>query len=213
MSVTDFIVEEIPRKSVVKFIEKHHYSHNVNGVQSLYHYGLFTEGNFGIPKMIGAMMYAHPSMPATAAKYNPINPDKCLELRRLVCIDDTPKNTESYFIGQTFKLLKRDTDMEVIVSFADQHHGHTGVIYKATNFDYLGETGKGRILMVDGKEMHSRSLNQLDRPYGRELNRRYKAGDENIFWKKTNPKHIYVYYLNKKIKRQIKSLTLTRKSS
>ena len=213
MSVTDFIVEEIPRKSVVKFIEKHHYSHNVNGVQSLYHYGLFTEGNFGLPKMIGAMMYAHPSMPATAAKYNPINPDKCLELRRLVCIDDTPKNTESYFIGQSFKLLKRDTDMEVIVSFADQHHGHTGVIYKATNFDYLGETGKGRILMVDGKEMHSRSLNQLDRPYGRELNRRYKAGDENIFWKNTEPKHIYVYYLNKRIKRQIKSLTLTRKSS
>jgi len=208
MSVKDFTVEEIPRKSIVKFIEKHHYSHNVNGVQSLYHYGLFTEGNFGLPKMIGAMMYAHPSMPATAKKYNPINPDKCLELRRLVCIDDTPKNTESYFIGQTFKLLKRDTDMEVIVSFADQHHGHTGIIYKATNFEYLGETSKGRILMVDGKEMHSRSLNQLDRPYGRELNRRYKAGDKNIFWKNTKPKHIYTYYLNKKIKRQIKNLDL-----
>ena len=213
MSVTDFTVEEIPRKSVVKFIEKHHYSHNVNGVQSLYHYGLFTEGNFGLPKMIGAMMYAHPSMPATAAKYNPINSDKCLELRRLVCIDDTPKNTESYFIGQTFKLLKRDTDMEVIVSFADQHHGHTGVIYKATNFDYLGETAKGRILIVDGKEMHSRSLNQLDRPYGRELNRRYKAGDKNIFWKNTEPKHIYVYYLNKRIKRQIKKLDFIKKKS
>ena len=206
MSVTDFTVEEIPRKSVVKFIEKHHYSHNVNGVQSLYHYGLFTEGNFGLPKMIGAMMYAHPSMPATAAKYNPINPDKCLELRRLVCIDDTPKNTESYFIAQTIKLLKKTTDMEVIVSFADQHYGHAGIIYQASNFDYLGETGGSRILMVDGVETHSRSLNQLDRPYGRELNRRYKAGDENIFWKKTKPKHIYVYYLNKKIKRQIKKL-------
>ena len=206
MSVKNFTVEEVPRKSVVKFIEKHHYSHNVNGVQSLYHYGLFREGNFGIPKMIGAMMYAHPSMPATAAKYNPINPDKCLELRRLVCIDDTPKNTESYFIGQSFKLLKRDTDMEVIVSFADQHYGHAGIIYQASNFDYLGETGGSRILMVDGVETHSRSLNQLDRPYGRELNRRYKAGDENIFWKKTKPKHIYVYYLNKKIKRQIKKL-------
>ena len=34
--------------------------------------------------------------------------------------------------------------------------------------------------------MHSRSLNQLKRPYGRELNRRYKAGDENIFWKKND---------------------------
>ncbi len=202
--VKEGTVEEVNRNSIVQYIEKRHYSHYVNGVQSLYHYGLYKEGNFGLPKMIGAMMYAYPSMPATAAKYNPINPTKCLELRRLVCIDDTPKNTESYFIGQTFKMLKRDTDMEVVVSFADQHHGHTGVIYKATNFEYLGETARGRVLMVDGKEMHSRSLNQLDRPYGRELNRRYKAGDENIFWKNTEPKHIYVYYLNKRIKRQIK---------
>ena len=206
MSVTEFTVEEILRKSTVKFIEKHHYSHNVNGVQSLYHFGLYREGNFGLPTMIGAMMYAHPSMPATAAKYNPINHDKCLELRRLVCIDDTPKNTESYFIGKTLRWLKQNTDMEVIVSFADQHYGHSGIIYKATNFEHYGETSPGRILMVDGKEMHSRSLNQLDRPYGRELNRRYKAGDENIFWKNTKPKHIYVYYLNKKIKREIKRL-------
>ena len=75
-------------------------------------------------------MYAMPSMPHTSKKYNPINPDKCFELRRLVCIDDTPKNTESYFIGQTFKWLKKNTDIEVIVSFADEEEGHTGVIYK-----------------------------------------------------------------------------------
>ena len=206
MSVTDFTVEEIPRKFVAKFTEKHHYSHNVNGVQSLYHFGLYREGNFGLPTMIGAMMYAYPSMPATAAKYNPINSDKCLELRRLVCIDDTPKNTESYFIGKTLRWLKQNTDMEVIVSFADQHYGHSGIIYKATNFEYYGETAKGSILMVDGKEMHSRSMNQIHRPYSREINRRYKAGDKNIFWKNTKPKHIYVYYLTKKIKRQIKGL-------
>ena len=213
MSVTDFSVEEIPRKSLVNFIEKHHYSHNVNGVQSLYHFGLYGEGNFGLPKMIGAMMYAHPSMPATAEKYNPINPTKCLELRRLCCIDDTPTNTESYFIGKTLRWLKHNTDMEVIVSFADQHHGHSGVIYKATNFEYLGETAGARILMVDGKEMHSRSMNQIHRPYSREIKRRYDAGDKNIFWKKRKPKHIYTYYLNKKIKRQIKKLDIIKNNS
>ena len=206
MSVTEYTVEQIPRKSIVSFIEKHHYSHNVNGVQSIYHFGLFREGNFGLPTMIGAMMYAYPSMPSTAAKYNPINPDKCLELRRLVCIDDTPKNTESYFIGQTFRWLKEYTDMEVIVSFADTHYGHDGVIYKATNFEYLGETSKGQVLMVDGKEMHSRSMNQKRRPYSREIKRRYDNGDENIFFKDRSPKKIYVYYLDKKIKRKIKKL-------
>ena len=206
MKVTDFTVEHVNRKAIVSFIEKHHYSHNVNGIQSYYHFGLFREGNFGIPTMIGAMLYAMPSMPATAAKYNPINPSKCMELRRLVCIDDTPKNTESYFIGKTFKWLKQNTDVEVIVSFADQHYGHSGVIYKATNFEYIGETASARILMVDGKEYHSRSLNQTARPYGRELKRRYDNGDENIFFNSRKPKHIYVYYLNKKIKKEIKRL-------
>ena len=206
MKVTDFTVEHVNRKAIVSFIEKHHYSHNVNGIQSYYHFGLFREGNFGIPTMIGAMLYAMPSMPATAAKYNPINPSKCMELRRLVCIDDTPKNTESYFIGKTFKWLKQNTDVEVIVSFADQHYGHSGVIYKATNFEYIGETASARILLVDGKEYHSRSLNQTARPYGRELKRRYDNGDENIFFTSRKPKHIYVYYLNKKIKKEIKRL-------
>ena len=205
MSVTEYTVEEVPRKSIAKFIEKHHYSHNVNGVQSLYHFGLFREGNFGLPTMIGAMMYAYPSMPSTAAKYNPINPTKCLELRRLVCIDDTPKNTESYFIGQTFKWLKQYTDMEVVVSFADTHYGHDGVIYKATNFEYLGETAKGTVLMVDGKEMHSRSMNQKYRPYSREIKRRYDSGDENIFFKDRAPKNIYVYYLSKKVKKKMQN--------
>ena len=163
--------------------------------------------------MIGAMMYAMPSMPATAAKYNPINPSRCMELRRLVCIDDTPKNTESYFIGKTLRWLKQNTDIEVIVSFADQHYGHAGTIYKASNFEYLGETAAGQVLMVDGREMHSRSLNQKDRPYGRELKRRYDAGDENIFFKKRKPKHIYTYYLNKKIKRQIKKLDIIKNNS
>ena len=206
MKVTDFTVELVQRNAVVGFIEKHHYSHNINGVQSYYHFGLYREGKFGLPEMIGAMLYAMPSMPSTAKKYNPINPTKCFELRRLVCIDDTPTNTESYFIGQTFKWLKQNTDIEVIVSFADEEYGHSGIIYKATNFEYCGTTSPSKKLIVDGKEYHSRSLNQSDRPYGRELKRRYDAGDENIFWKNTKFKHIYVYYFNKKIQKQIKRL-------
>ena len=202
MKVRDFTVEEVLRRSIAPFIEKYHYSQNVNGVQSTNCFGLYKEGNFGLPTMIGAMMYAWPSMPATAKKYNPDDPLRIYELRRLVCIDDTPTNTESYFIGQTLKWLKKNTDIQVIVSFADPHHGHSGVIYKASNFIYKGETGKGSILMVDGKEMHSRSLNQRKRPYSREIKRRYDAGDPNIFVKKLPSKHIYVYYLDKRVRRK-----------
>ena len=211
MKVTDFTVELVQRNAVVSFIEKHHYSHNVNGIQSYYHFGLYRDGKFGLPEMIGAMMYAHPSMPATAAKYNPINPTKCLELRRLVCIDDTPKNTESYFIGQTLKWLRRNTDIEVVISYADLEFGHEGVIYKATNFIHLGKSGGGRVLLVDGKKYHARSLNQKEKPYGRDLKRRWENKEGHKFWDSeqdmhfvnTKPKNIYVYYLNKKIKKKL----------
>lgn len=152
--------------------------------------------------MIGAMIYGNPGMPAIASKYNPDNPLRCWELRRLVCIDDTPKNTESYFIGQTFKWLKENTDAEVIVSFADKHYGHEGIIYKATNFYFAGTTAPGKVLMVDGREYHSRTLNQDKRPYGRAIKARYDAGDPNIHWEIRESKNIYVYYLDKRIKRK-----------
>ena len=203
MKVTDFTVELVQRNAIAKFVEKHHYSHNTSGVQSYYHFGLFRENKFGLPELIGAIMYARPSMPATANKYNPINPDRCFELRRLVCVDDTPKNTESYFISQCHKWTRQNTNIEVIVSFADLEEGHTGVIYKASNFHYLGQTGGGSKLMVDGVLRHNRSLNQSKRTFGRVLKRRYEAGDPDVYQVKTKPKNIYVYYLNKKIKKKL----------
>ena len=205
--VSDFIVESVPRSAIQKFIEKWHYSHSTNGVQHTQCFALFD----GMT-MIGAMMYALPSMKATAAKYNPINPDKCWELRRLCCIDDTPTNTESYFIGKTLRWLKQNTDIEVIISYADLEQGHEGVIYKASNFHHLGNNGGGRVLMVDGKKFHARSMNQKQKPYGRELKRRWENRKGHSFWdseetdmyyKDVKPKNIYVYYLNKKVKKKL----------
>ena len=161
-------------------------------------------------KMIGAMIYALPSMKSTAAKYNPDNPDRCWELRRLCCIDDTPTNTESYFIGQTLRWIRQNTDIEVIVSYADLEQGHEGVIYKSSNFHLLGQSGGGRVLMVDGKKYHARSLGQKIKPYGRALKRRWNNKYGHKFWESkqdmyfvdTKPKNIYVYYLNKKVKKK-----------
>ena len=145
LKVTDFTIEPVERKVIQSFVHKWHYSHSTNGVQQTQCFALFNG-----EKMIGAMMYALPSMKSTAAKYNPDNPLRCWELRRLCCIDDTPTNTESYFIGQTLKWLRRNTDIEVIISYADLEFGHEGVIYKATNFIHLGKSGGGRVLVVDG---------------------------------------------------------------
>ena len=128
----------------------------------------------------------------------------------MCCIDDTPTNTESFFIGKTLRWIKQNTNIEVIVSYADLEQGHEGVIYKATNFHLLGQSGGGRVLMVDGKKYHARSLGQKIKPYGRALKRRWNNKEGHKFWDSkqdmyfvdTKPKNIYVYYLNKKIKKK-----------
>jgi hypothetical protein len=205
MKVSNFTIEPVDRKVIQSFVHKWHYSHDTNGVQHTQCFALFDD-----MKMIGAMIYAIPSMPATAARYNRDNPERCWELRRLCCIDDTPTNTESYFIGQTLRWLRQNTDIEVIVSYADLEQGHEGVIYKATNFIHLGQSGGGRVLMVDGKKYHARSLNQKEKPYGRALKRRWDNKEGHNFWDSeqdmyfvdTKPKNIYVYYLSKKAKKK-----------
>jgi hypothetical protein len=156
---------------------------------------MWREGDWGMPELVGVCVYTRPAGAAAAQKYYPEEPDKCLELRRLCLIDDTPKNAESYFVSRTIKWLKRNTEWKFIVSYADPEQGHEGVIYRAANFKYEGVTGEGSQLEVDGQKFHIRTLTMLDRPYGVEINRRYKEGDENVKIVKTKPKHIFTYKL------------------
>ena len=191
--VKSYIVEETSfNSSVRKFLKKWHYSDYVN-IQAKHTFCLFKEGKFGIPEMIGVCIYTRPAGPSAGQSYYPQNPDKVLELRRLCLIDDTPKNAESYFVGWTLRWLKKNTDWEFVLSYADEEQGHTGVIYRASNFKYLGKTSPGKTLEVDGKKFHIRTLSMLDRPYGVEINRRYKNGDKNVKIIETLPKNIYTY--------------------
>jgi len=208
IKVSDFTVEAVPKKTVTSFIEKWHYSHYAGGIQHRQCFALYSpDGKFGLPRMIGCMIYGQPAMSNTAAKYHPDNPDRCWELRRLCCIDDTPTNTESFFIGKTLKWLKQNTDAEVIISYSDLQQGHEGVVYKASNFISMGQTPSGQALMVDGKQYHDRTIRNK-RPYARAIKRRWEEKqngkkDDDIYFVETKPKNIYVYYLNKKLKKKM----------
>ena len=207
MKVSDFTIEAVPKKTVTSFIEKWHYSHYAGGIQHRQCFALYSpDGKFGLPRMIGCMIYGQPAMSNTAAKYHPDNPDRCWELRRLCCIDDTPTNTESFFIGKTLKWLKQNTDAEVIISYSDLQQGHEGVVYKASNFINVGQTPPGQALMVDGKQYHDRSM-RSKRPFARALKRRWDAKqngkeDDGIYFEETKSKNIYVYYLNRKLRKK-----------
>lgn len=194
MALQGYTVEHISFSNTVRtFLEKWHYADYQN-VQAKHTFGLFREGVF-LPELVGVCIYTRPAGPAAAQKYYPTDPDKCLELRRLCLIDDTPKNAESFFLSRTLKWLRKNTEWKFVVSYADPEQGHEGTIYKASNFKYEGVTALGSSLLVDGKPFHIRTLTMIDRPYGVEINERYKAGDAGIQIVRTKAKHIYTYQL------------------
>ncbi len=202
MKVSEFTVNPVPHSQIRWFIKKHHYSGSTRGLHISYCFGLFREGKFGLPEMIGAMIYGIPAMPNVGAKYYPKDPDVVLELNRLCCIDDTPTNTESFFIGQTLKWIKQNTSYKVIVSFADTGQGHEGTIYKATNFTYFGMTGGATQLIADGEVYHSRMLSKKC-PKFESIKRRRLSGDADVSTKILPSKHIFVYALGRGIKKEV----------
>lgn len=144
--VKHYTIQTIPAKTAKTFVLTWHYSRSMPASKVCY--GLYR----GV-ELIGAAVYGLPAMRHQALCY-----DCDIELRRLCLVDNTPKNAESRFIGLTLKALRKQ-GYRAVLSLADPEHAHQGTIYRASNFDCLGEErGTGsRLLIVDGVEMHSRT--------------------------------------------------------
>jgi hypothetical protein len=187
--VKTFTVELCERKEIRDFIEKWHYSQNINGLISDYCFKLL-DGD----KIIGAMIYGRIAMAGVWKKYAE-EEGHLTELRRLCCIDDTPKNTESYFIGKTLRWLKKNTDIKRVISYADMTYNHEGTIYKASNFKHCGMTAKGRVIMYQGKRYHDKTIRTKYKgelkPFAKKVKEALETGEAEYV--KTQGKHIYIY--------------------
>ena len=143
-----------PVKSSVgkEFIRQHHYTRGC-------HNGPMTFGLFDGERLIGVCAFATPSSEAVRASiFGPQHKDAVTELHRLVILDETPTNTESWFIARALKWVSEYRPaLRAVVSFADETEGHRGVIYQATNALYCGTTGRARFWRdADGRLRHPR---------------------------------------------------------
>lgn len=197
-SLKEWEVRRVERLEVRAFIEENHYSKSINGCISDFCFALY-EGEV----MKGAMFYGRMAMANQWKRFSD-KPDNVIELRRLCCIDDTPHNTESFFIGQTLKYLSKHWRRDgVVVSYADKEYGHEGTIYKASNFIDFGDVAGARVIIHNGKKYHDKTIRTKYKgelkPFARRVKEALETGE--AFYKKTAGKKTYVYYLNKKMRR------------
>ena len=64
------------------------------------------------------------------------------ELKRLWLHDELPRKSESKFLGWCLRELKWIKPSLILVSYADAEQGHSGGIYKSTNWIYTGLNAK-----------------------------------------------------------------------
>lgn len=119
---------------------------------------------------------------------------KVLELRRFACLDKCPKNTESYFLSKIMWFLKKNTDVDEIISYSDKSVGHLGTIYKASNFKLIGETAPSNHIFWNGTRYHPRSLT-IERPYSYKLREAIKTGEAKM--ETGQAKLIFQYKINR----------------
>jgi hypothetical protein len=61
-----------------------------------------------------------------------------LSLSRLCIDDEVPRNGASYLLGASMRMLDRSR-WPTLLTYADTREGHTGAIYRATNWRCVGE--------------------------------------------------------------------------
>jgi len=189
MAIKDrYTIKKISYKTAMDIVIKKHYLHRP--APCSFAFGLYEKdsdcsGLFVMDRIVGVIVYGTPSSaPLRSGICGNDEKNNVIELTRLWVEDSTPKNAESYLIGNTLKMV----DKEIIVSFAEIEAGHVGIVYQATNWIYTGLSAKRTNWVIDGVSRHGQTI--ADKYTSAEI--RELAGDR--FSLQDRPrKHRYIF--------------------
>ena len=154
-NVKDIQVKVIPSKIANPFIMKHHYSGKVVQNSKL-HFGAFLDG-----KLHGVLSYGSSlDKSKIIGLVKDTGWNEFLELNRMAFDDVLPRNSESYVIGRTLKMIKKQAPhIKWVISFADGCSCGDGTIYRATNFVLtMIKPNSDLCELPSGEKVHSMTL-------------------------------------------------------
>lgn len=151
-------VETVPCRLARVIVSGKHYSKRfVNN--SYLHLGVFSER-----ELVGIMPWGYALNPSSGGRVVTGTGNKeYMELNKLWLHDSMPKNSESRAISYALKTIKLLlTCIQWVQSFADERCGKQGVVYQASNFDYIG-SHESTFYELDGEWYHSIAMNAIAR--------------------------------------------------
>lgn len=149
-------------------------------------------------KFIGVIIYSKGSNNNQTKFYNLEHTEIC-ELTR-IALNKHNENV-SKMISISLKLLKKlCPKLKLVFSYAYKDQNHSGAIYKASNFLYLGDNfGKTSSFIINNKKVHRRTVNSIlnKKNISASLENVKKYLDPNAKYFIPKGKHLFVYILDK----------------
>lgn len=146
----DYIVQEIDHDLGVQLFREHHYARGCSNTGIMH--GLIRRSDRAI---VGAACW----LPPTRVCAESVSRDdwrNVLSLSRLAVVDGEPKNCASLLIAGSIRLLP--PRWRWLVTFADESQGHTGTIYRATGWRFVGRTKpEARWIDTSGRQVSKKS--------------------------------------------------------
>jgi len=184
VNLNDLHVDPCCVSEIQPVMELVHYSHSIFGVTTDYCFKVTCDH-----VVVGGAIFGQPAGTGVAAKYSERGTYRMTELRRFVLVDECPRNSESMVIACMLRVLKK-IGVQRVLSYADPAHGHSGVIYKALGFKYLGTTAKRKHVMWKGRKYPDRNIHQVHFPFHLDL--RAALSDGSATRVQIPGKHIYL---------------------
>lgn len=147
MTFTNYSIEHINRAQCKEFLATRHYlALQGCSFRSGRNYGLYLDD-----QLVGVAIFHGVSAGETikgAFGLDKTQQSGFYELGRLaIDAEHNKRNMASWFVAQCIKLLRKETEVRAIISYADSEF-HYGGIYQALNFKYYGLTAKKKDFWV-----------------------------------------------------------------
>lgn len=149
----NYYAKQVDCKTARDFIRKFHYSHKIVNNSRL-HLGIFDKKTGALA---GVLSFGYPMNPKATPQKIVKNAtcEEMYELNRMAMDDAAPKLSESQALGICIKWIRRfQPEIKWLLSFSDGKEGNVGIIYQATNWDYVGYNVSTSFYDLDGEIKH-----------------------------------------------------------
>lgn len=143
----DWEVRPVSITTARGLVERFHYAKGASNTATYLH-GLFKKSGEVQNECVAVAWWIPPTKSAAHATF-PRDWKAVLALSRLVVSPGVPKNACTFLLSRSVKMIPTDK-WPCLVTYADDWRGHTGTIYRASNWKYAGKTAAEETFTING---------------------------------------------------------------